>query len=267
MKKLIFPLTCALIILLASACSNGENKKKDDKDSSSDTTDQIVEDVSVESGKLNPFEINADEAILIDELNEVVFAWNNQTVVTITGYCDFFFDEGSIGDGVELMASPDDGEILVECEMKEDYDEEFSKTIPVTIKGTLVEDFWGLIQLVDCELITTGEALEATTEYIDPYIYNGENIAIQDFYNSYYGWMDKEVSVIGYYKSTTTSTTDYGKTIRLDIAGDSTKAGCRLADDAINPEITERNDVIVKGIIKGDFFGDVLLEECEVINR
>ena len=266
MKKLIIPIALIGSLLLMFACGNNSNKTSEK--STSEQSEEVQQpDEPKTSGKLTPNDIKPDKAIPVDELDELVFKWESIKEVTVTGYCDFFFDEDAIGDNVELRGSIDAEEVLIECSMKESYDEKFDKSIPVTIKGKTEGVRFDRIQLFECELVAKEEAMAPTGKYVDPFIYSGENIAVQDFFDSYFGWKDVEVSVEGYYKSTTTSTTSYGVTTRLDLSGDENTAACRLIEGIEAPEITDREGVIIKGIIKGDFFGDVLLEECTVVNR
>lgn len=266
MKKLNY-LFLLFAITVFISCNNSDNK------TSESNNDENQEEVKPEtpaeksSGKLTPDKVNPDEAIPVDELNEVVFAWQQVEEVYITGYCDFFFDKGKIDNDVSLLYELGSEEIVIDCSMKEVYDEEFDKTIPVSIKGRIDGERFGRLQLIDCELVEKAVELPATGKYIDPFVYEGQNIAVKDFHDSYYAWMDIEVSVIGRYKSTTTSTTSYGTTVRIDLSGENNEAKCRLKEDYEAPEIEDREGVIIKGIIKGDFFGDVLLEECELVNR
>jgi hypothetical protein len=266
MKKLIVPIALIGGMLLMFACGNNSNKATE-KDTSEQSEEVQTPDGPKTSGKLTPDKIKPDEAIPVDELHELVFKWESIEEVTVTGYCDFFFDEDAIGNNVDLLGTPEADIANIECSMKESYDEKFNKSVPVTIKGKVEGVRFDRIQLVECELITTGETLEPTGKYIDPFIYSGENIAVQDFFDSYFGWIDVEVSVEGYYKSTTTSTTSYGVTTRLDLSGEEKEAGCRLIEGTEAPEIVDRAGVIIKGVIKGDLFSDVLLEECTVVNR
>jgi hypothetical protein len=266
MKKLNY-LFLLFVIAAIISCNNSGNKTTEDNNEANQENATNEAPAEKSSGKLTPNQIKPDEAIPVDELNEVVFAWQQVEEVYVTGYCDFFFDKGKIDNDVSLLYELDSDQVVIDCSMKEIYDEEFDKSIPVSIKGKIEGERFGRLQLIDCELVEKGIELPAKGKYIDPFVYGGENISVKDFYDSYYGWMDKEVSVIGYYKSTTTSTTDYGTTVRIDLSGETNEAKCRLKEDYEAPEIEDREGVIIKGIIKGDFFGEVLLEECELVNR
>ena len=114
--------------------------------------------------------------------------------------------------------------------------------------------------LNDCNLLEKGCWLPATGKCIAPFVYEGQNIAVKDFHYSYYARIDIEVSVIGTYKSRTTGTTSYLTTVSMNLSGKNYEAKFRLKENYEVPEIDDRNGVIIKGIIKVDFFGDVLIE-------
>ena len=260
---------CILAVaLIFSACGNGNENAGDNKE------DNDIKKETVEK-KLTPDNINLEEPILVKKLDEAFFAWKDVKNVTVTGYCNFFFDEGKINDEVTLLTEAGgerDLKRYMVCKMKQEYPEEFAKTTPVTIKGEVDNFFGGKFSLINCELVSKGESPDNKV-YIRYSDYKGENITLKDFYNSYFGWIDKEITVIGYYKSTTTSTTSYGKTTRVDLVSDNGSGkitvGCRMAADVITPEDinNNRDGVIIKGIIKGEAFDNVVMEECTFVNR
>ena len=216
-----------------------------------------------------PSEVDANTPVAAAELKESFFAWNNVKEVTFTGYCAFFFDEGAIDSIVKIKASPDAKEDLIECHMIKQYPENFSKKTPVTIKGTFERNFFGKIIMKDCEVIEKGkEAKDAG--YVDPFNYAGEIISAKDYHDSFYAWVKKEVTVSGYYHSTTTSTTSYGTTVRVDLTdkemGDK-MVGCEMKGKVPDDIANKREGVLIKGIIGEESFGNVQLEECEFVNR
>ncbi len=251
-----------LLLFIAGACGNS-NKNSSDKGGS-------AKDGTVSEELISPDKIDIANPFTIPELQEAVFGWKNKTI-TVTGHCDFFWDKGKIGKSVGLKISPDkESPKLVQCEMKKEYNEEFDRSVPVTIKGEFESDYFGkYIILKNCEVIKKGEKV-AGKGYVHPKAYTGENISVKDFYDSYYGWMDKEVAVVGYYYATTTSTNSYGKTIRVDLKDEedgNVKIGCRMKNAPPENLKDQRSGVIIKGIFKGEAFGNLLLEECEIINR
>ena len=72
-------------------------------------------------------------------------------------------------------------------------------------------------------------------------------------------------------KSTTTSTTDYGVTIRVDL-GDpddiyAKYVGCEMISEPPEALADDRYGVQIRGTIVGESFDMVALEECELLNR
>ena len=90
-----------------------------------------------------------------------------------------------------------------------------------------------------------------------------------------YALLGKEVTVEGHYHSTTTSTTSYGFTVRVDLSSATdtyTKlVGCEMAGEI--PEASSealsagRDGVIIKGTVAGESFDRVGLEGCVLVNR
>jgi hypothetical protein len=109
-----------------------------------------------------------------------------------------------------------------------------------------------------------------------PYVYDGETpLPVSDFYGFFNAWKDRVVLVEGYYHSTTTSTTDYGVTVRIDLAEPDdiyTKyVACEMTGEI--PEgsdsllVAEREGVRIRGTLTGESFGMVGLEDCVLVNR
>ncbi|MBN2681292.1 MAG: hypothetical protein JXR58_02180 [Bacteroidales bacterium] len=261
MKKSIFLVAVFAASLLISSC--GDKKESGDKE-----TGQKVEK-EAEIAYFTPEMIDLNKPVAVDILKEAVLAWDSVKEVTITGYCDFFFDKGSIAEKVGLKGSLD-GQMIVECTMAEAYPEEFEKTVPVTIKGKIKEVWGDKIYLENCTLVAKGEEKPATGKYVVPQTYKGENVNINDFVSSYFGWKNKEIRVIGYYDSHTTSVTSYGTTIRVDLSKES--MGEKMVGCEINHEVPEgiadnREGVEIQGKIDGVVFGKVSMVECKILNR
>ncbi len=261
MKKLfLFSVLITFVTFMACDSKSSENKNGEKK-SEEEKQEEIVEEEF-----LSPSDIDLTKPIPVKDLKEAFFAWDGQEVI-ITGYCDFFRNKGKIGTKVSLIESPEGGDVLVECNMLEDYEEEFDKSIPVTIKGVIDRDFFGRIILKDCELITKGEEAMFSGK-INPFNPPKESMWVGDFFNSYFGWIGKEVSVIGYYFGTTTSTTNNAVYIRIDLLDPETReksVGCYMIEDPDYDLANNRENVVIRGIIKGESFGNVSMEECELV--
>ena len=83
-----------------------------------------------------------------------------------------------------------------------------------------------------------------------------------------------EVTVEGYYSSTTTSVLDSGDVIRIDLTDPETNLKCTgcemnsaLAEDVSAAMAENRAGTQIRGIIEGESFSAVGLVECELVNR
>lgn len=259
----IFIIVFSLILIISFL--NCGNKKKDTNNEESTDEKGVEQEVK----KLNPNTVSPDEPIPVKELKEAFFTWSKVKEITIIGYPDLFWDEGTIGNRVELLGSPGSKDKLVECNMKTPNEEKLNKQNTVTIRGTIDRDFFGKIIFKDCELIGKNEEAKRISYIFADEVKPETKYFVEDFYNSFYGWKDKIVSVVGNYWGTTTSTTDYGVTIRIDLTDPITGekcVGCNMKGEPPASLKDNRNNVIVKGRISGEVFGNVQMEECEVIN-
>lgn len=269
MKKNINILLVLILVTFVFSCNN------DEKNTEVDNNLAVVEE-TVNFDNLTPNDVDLEKPIPVENLENLVFAWNDIKEITVTAYCDIFFDSDKLGNDVTLVSeagekvdrgNPDYR--VMECTMKEDYQDEIKKTTPVTIKGHFDGEFFGgKFELVECELVSIDKPIEnkGFIRYSD---FKGENISLKDFYSSYFGWINKEVTVVGKFYALTTSNTSYGETVRVDLVSESgnVKVGCRMAVDVPNSISDNREGVIIKGIIKGEAFGNVILEECTFVNR
>ncbi|MBN1639418.1 MAG: hypothetical protein JW866_10650 [Ignavibacteriales bacterium] len=263
MKKFFIIIFSLMLIISFSNCGDKEKDTNGKETTENNGVEQKVK-------KLNPKTITQDEPIPVAKIKEAFYSWENVKEITIVGYPNFFFDEGSIGSRVELLSSPDSKDVLAECNMKTADEENRNKQNTVTIRGTIDRDFFGKIILKECEFITSGEEAKRVDYIFADEVKNETKYFVEDFHNSFYGWHGKVVSVVGYYWGTTTSTTDYGVTVRIDLtdgAGGEKCVGCEMKVEPPESLPNNRADVIVKGKIKGDVFGNVYMEECEIMNR
>ncbi|MFH2142484.1 MAG: hypothetical protein ABIJ97_08690, partial [Bacteroidota bacterium] len=177
MKNLIY---IAFALIMAAFLSYCKSNNGGENDSTADSTVNVVEE-----SFLSPDDVDLNNPIPVAQLKEVVLAWNGKEV-TIAGYCDFFFDNGAIGEKVSLKNHPDSTRKMVECTMKQNYTEEFEKTVPVVIKGKIDRDFFGTIIMTDCELISKNEPLVSVGK-INPLNITQKPIPVNDFFNAFYG--------------------------------------------------------------------------------
>lgn len=255
---------CILLSLAAGLLIYITGCKSETADESAVSDENTVE--IVQEDFLSPDKIDITKPIPVADLKKAFFAWGDKEVI-VSGYCCFFFEKGAINESVELTLHPDSSSKMVECSMKQALPEEFEKTTPVTIKGKIDGTFFNTIKLKDCELVSKGE-MPGSAGKINPSNPPAGPIPVNEFYNSYFGWNGKEVSVIGYYHSTTTSTTSYGQTIRVDLSdpvSGEKAVGCNMKQQPPEDLVNNRNDVVIRGTISGEVFGNVQMEDCEIV--
>lgn len=213
--------------------------------------------------KLDPNKIDLSKPIPVAELKEAVFAWDGQEV-TVVGYVRF----PKITNSVDLRGSADADKVLISCNLPNPSNEEAPKDVPVVIKGTVAGTYLDdRIKLDKCELVSKGEPAAKAASANPKQIDLSKPIPAEALYQSFFAWEGKELTVIGNYHSTTTSTTSYGKTIRVDLTDPQTQkkmVGCNMK--AEHPQVNERNGKIVKGTVKGRTFDQVKMENCEFVN-
>lgn len=243
------------------------NCKGDATGETSDTDSVATEEVVPENTMLDPNNIDLSKPIPVAELKKAFLAWEGKEV-TVVGYCDIMFSYQSVKNEVKLVGNPDSSNFLVRCTLKADYEgEKVEQTTPIVVKGTIDGNFFGSITLKDCEVVATGVEIKQNSK-LNPESLPSEPIFVQDLKDAYFAWYNKEVSVIGYYNSTTTSTTSYGVTIRVDLADPTTgekAVGCNMLTEPPADLANNRNDVVIKGIIKEEVFGNVSMENCELV--
>lgn len=279
--------------LLFAACGSGEEQTQQPGDTESgevhgengedepvaDTPaveEVVAEEPLYPEGKIDPANLNAETVVNAAALNEAYYAWDSLKV-TLQGYPYIFYgDSVTVEDELELVAQPGGEDVLVTVSFDGSPEKVLAGDRPVTVSGT-VEYYWtGDLMLNGGEIIEDAPPAEAGLE-TSPYAYDGETpILVEEFCDMYYyALIGKEVIVEGYYMSTTTSTTDYGETIRIDLSvpSDSYKryAACEMTGpvpaDTDSMIVLEREGVRIRGTIVGESYDAVGLENCEVINR
>ena len=87
----------------------------------------------------------------------------------------------------------------------------------------------------------------------------------------YYKWEGKEISIIGDYSMTTTSTTSYGITIRVDLKNSATYntvASCFFKEDPTAKIRVNEKGIIIRGKIKSSIsYYNLMMEDCILVNR
>ena len=252
MKSLSIVLT---LVFLISSCGKSGSQGKDKTDA-----EKIVVGIS-------PDNVDVSKAIPIADLSYAYFAWKGKKI-SVKGYCAFFFDEGSIGKIVSLVGSVGDKKKLIECTMSNEYPEKFSRNTPIVISGIIERDYYGKIRMKDCILVVK-DASKTKTIKANPYKIDADKpVDAADFYKTFYSWFGKEITVTGDYWGTTTSTTSYGKTIRVDLKDPKSGkvlVGCKMKEE--HEKVINRRGVMIKGRVSRTSFGRIGMTNCEFVNQ
>jgi hypothetical protein len=276
-----------IIGLLLPGCGGGdastENVTSDDSGSTGSDEVSTVEAVTetlppplYPEGALDPAVITAETPVNAAALYEAYFIWDGKQV-TLEGYPYIPYRAESliVEDEIELITEPGSTERLATLTFPDAAGTVVRADQPITAAGT-VEYYWtGDIQIADCEMLEDMPAAEPGL-VTSPYVYDGITpILVGEFYEMFNAWMGRELIVDGYYHSTTTSTTSYGVTVRVDLSDpDDTYTkyvACEMVDEI--PEsvdsimVENREGTRIRGTVAGESFSMVGLENCVLVNR
>ena len=273
MKKVLLSLGLIVMVCAFANCGSSEAESPDTTASntaapSSNKAEKKDEGRSAKPvDLLNPNTIDSSKPIPVAALKETIFAWEGKEVAVIGYVYSVFNDSASVGTSAKLLGEPGSEKKLIQCDMKQGDNERFAKTTPVIIKGK-VNGTYGpddMLRLKDCEVVSKGDAGEkgkADPSSIDL----SKPIPASELHSAYFAWEGKQISVIGNYSGTTTSRLKSGDRIRVDLSDPSGKraVGCHMKTDP--GKVTERNNRVIKGIVKGRSFDQVNMEDCEFVN-
>ncbi|MEN8207799.1 MAG: hypothetical protein ABFR50_00960 [Candidatus Fermentibacteria bacterium] len=286
MKNTAVLLLISGLILLA--CGGGEEpaSQPDGTDTGTVTEDQdvTVEETPVETappplypeGTLDPSLITAETPVTAAALYQAFYAWDGKKI-TLEGYPYIMYmkDTMVVDDEIELIAELGSRDVLATALFTDSCGETVWADQLVTVSGTIEYSWTGDIAIVDA--VIESDAPPAEQDIItSPYIYDGNTpILVAEFYEMFNVWLGKEVIVEGYYHSTTTSSSSYGSSIRVDLADPddtySKYVACEMAAEI--PEetnavmIENRAGTQIRGTIEDESFSMVGLVNCELINR
>ncbi len=280
----IFVTVVSLSLLLVLGCGGGDQPETDETagdaisgETTDETVDEVIEEVVEEAplypeGKLDPAAVTPDVAVGTWALNEAYFAWIGKEV-TLVAYPYIWYGEDTVVEGdLRLVADPESTDELATAIFDEPLNLTVMRGEIIAVRG-IVEEGWTGPELTGVVFVDAPDAFERVET--SPWVYDGEPIPVDQFNEMFNVWIGKEVTVDGYYHSTTTSTTDYGVTIRIDLAHpDDTYTkyvACKMLEplSAVSDSliVAERAGVQITGTIAGESFGLVGLEGCILINR
>ena len=283
----IFITVASLSLLLALGCGGGDQPQTDEtvgdvtEDIVGETTDETVEEVIEEiveevplypEGTLDPATVTLDVAVDAMALNEAFFAWMGKEV-TLVGYPYIMYGDDFLVEGdLRLVADPESKDELATANFDEPQNLTLNRGEIIAVRG-IVEAGWTGPELAGAVFVDVPEGFERIET--SPWAYAGEPIPVDQFNEMFNVWMGMEVVVEGYYNSTTTSTTSYGTTIRIDLANPDdiyTKyVGCEMLEalSAVSESliVADRYGVQIRGTIADESFGMVGMEGCVLLNR
>ncbi|MDD2385439.1 MAG: hypothetical protein PHP52_01505 [Bacteroidales bacterium] len=264
MKTTIIYLFAAAFCFSVIACNNDTKTKTTNPDINEDVQEEIS---SEELARITPKDIDVNTPIPVTKLYNSFFEWKDKEV-TIAGYAKMYMDSEVLKQSVEIIGEPGAKDVLFNCKFENELNQEVKKDDIVIIKGIIAKKSYSGIELTQCEFIGSNEDI-ADNKDISPYKLPKEPILAANLYNVYNSWDGVEITVIGNYNSTTTSTLSDGFTWRIDLDDPESgvkKVGCNMSSEPDNDYLRDnRSDVKIRGIIKGEFFGRVLMEDCVMV--
>ncbi len=270
-------LVAALALLMA--CGGGEapadetaaaNEEATGSENDSEETEEVL--VLYPEGTIDPATVTPDQVIAAEDLNAACFAWNEMEV-TVAGHPFIWYgDSAAVEEEVGLVMDPEGDEELVTANLTEVPEMYLHRGEIIAVTGT-PENSWSGPELNDAVIAEAPENLEHIET--SPWIYDGQAIPADQFCELYYAWVGMEVTVEGYYSSTTTSTLTNGVVVRVDLGANndhySKMAACEMAEEI--PEavseamVANREGVQIRGTISGESSDCVGLESCVIVNR
>ena len=274
----------SLSLLLVLGCGGGDQPQTDETagdvipgEAADETVDEVIEEVVEEAplypeGKLDPSAVTPDVAVDAWALNEAYFAWMGMEVTLIAYPYIWYGDDTVVEDDLRLVADPESTDELATANFDEPQNRTVMRGEIIALWG-VVEEGWYGPELTGAVFIDAPDAFERVET--SPWVYTDEPIPVDQFNEMFNAWVEKEVTVEGYYHSTTTSTTDYGTTIRIDLADPEDTYTKYVACEMLEPLssvsesliVADRAGIQIRGTIEGESFGVVGLEGCVLLNR
>lgn len=267
-------------LVLLAGCGENQTPAQDTGQTNESVTEntaeepaEVVEEVVLyPEGTIDPSCVEPGTVITASELNDSFFAWDGKEV-TLAAYPYIWYgDSTTVDDELLLVIEPESTDDLARANFDENSGEVVYRGEIVALRGTFEAGYFGP-ELNSAQFVDPPENLEWIET--SPYIYNGEPIPVDQFSAIYAPWEGKEVTVEGYYNSTTTSTLSSGVIVRVDLSSpDNTTrklVACEMAEE-IPEAVSEamaanRAGVQIRGTVANESFNMAGLENCVVVNR
>jgi hypothetical protein len=280
----IFLGVVSLSLLLMPGCGGGDQPQTDETagDASEEVAGEASDETAAEEvveeaplyteGKLDPETVTPDVAVDARALNEAYFAWMGKEVTVVAYPYIWYGEDVVVEDELRLVDDPESTDELAAAT----FDEPLNRTVMrgeiIAVRG-IVEEGWTGPELTGAVFVDAPDAFVRVET--SPWVYDGEPIPVDQFNEMFNVWMGKEVTVQGHYHSSTTSTTDYGTTIRIDLTHPEDTYTKYVACEMLEPLsavsdsliVADRAGVQIRGTIGDAFFDQVGLEGCTLLNR
>jgi hypothetical protein len=259
MRKLMIPFAIAAICCSCNSNSAGKTATGTDSTGTSE-----VKKVT----RLEPSQVDPSKPIDAIEANFQINCWDTKKA-EVAGYGYVFYgDSLETKGGLYLTDSMGSSKKLVDCRfVTAPSMAKIAKTDMIHIRGKITGNSFDAITMDSCEIVAVAKSI--ATQPVDPWGKAVMNAA--ELHKDYYKWNGKEIAVIGDYYMTTTSTTSYGKSIRVDLKNSATNdkvVGCEFKEDPTEKIKVNEKGVIIKGKVKTYTpFGYLDIEECSLVNR
>lgn len=277
-----------LSLLLLAACGGGEEPVENE---GTETPEEIAEDngetpadvasepveiveelVLYPEGTIDPAAVEPGTVIAATALSRSFYAWEGKEVTLVAYPYIWYGDSAIVEMDLKLVIEPESTDELARVNFDDDPQMVVYRGDLVALTGTFEAGWYGP-ELNSARFVDAPEDL--TWIETSPYIYDGEPIPVDQFTELYNPWIGREVVVEGYYNSTTTSTTDYGVTVRVDLSNPEDSydklIACEMAEEIseeLNTAMVENREAVqIRGTIADESFGMVGLENCVVVNR
>jgi len=259
MRKLILPFA------VAAFCCSCNSNSGDEKKTGTDSTGKVSE---TKVTRLDPAMVDVNKPIDAAEANYQINCWDGKKI-EVAGYGYVFYgDSLETKMDLELTDSMGGTKKLVDCQFSVAPNVlKIAKTDMIHIRGRIRGNFLGVITMDSCEIVSVSKSIP--TQPVNPF---GKSVVNAVALSAdYFKWEGKEIAVIGDYYMTTTSTTSYGKSIRVDLKQPGTYdkvAGCTFKEDPTDKIKVNEKGVIIRGKVKTYTpYGYLDLQECSLVNR
>lgn len=259
--KLFSILIAAMFFFLS--CQSGSEQKKQEQ---SQSVSPVIAEKKVK--RLEPSDIDLQTPVDAIEANFQINCWENK-IVELAGYGYVFWgDSLDTKSGITLTDSMGGSRKLISASFASSpAQNKIAKNAMIHLRGRINGNFNDAIRLDSCEVIAIAPAI--STQAVDPFSKPLMNAV--SFHSDYFKWQGKEIAILGDYYMTTTSTTSFGKTIRVDLknsANSKKVAGCEFAADPTEKIRVNEKGVIIRGRISTYTpYGILALENCSLVNR